>query len=152
LRKLHEGACDATLLAVAGLNRLGMQDHVTCPLPVNVCLPAVAQGAIGVECKADREDIIHLLNPIHHENTMLCVSAERSLLKTLDGSCRTPIAGLAVRNGNTLTLEGLIAKPNGKTIHRLSITCRAELQAAIAAGEELGNTLLGIAGKNFLSS
>lgn len=150
LRKLADGACDATLLAVAGLNRLGMQESVTCPLPPHMCLPAVAQGAIGVECRADRDDIIHLLKSIHHEDTMLCVSSERSLLKTLDGSCRTPIAGLAQRNGSTITLEGLIAKPDGKTIHRRSITCEAELQAAIAAGEELGHILLQLAGKNFL--
>lgn len=151
LRKLAEGACDATLLAVAGLNRLHMQEVITCPLPTQMCLPAVAQGAIGVECRADREDIIALLRPIHHHDTMLCVSAERSLLKTLDGSCRTPIAALARREREMLTLEGLIAKPDGKTIHRRSITCKAEFQAAIAAGEELGHMLLQLAGKNFLA-
>lgn len=147
LRKLREGQCDGTLLAVAGLKRLGMHELLTCPLAVNICLPAVAQGAIGVECRADRPDVIQLLHPIHHDDTMLCVSAERSLLKTLDGSCRTPIAGLAVRNGDTLTLDGLIAEPNGKKIHRDRITCRAELQEAIAAGEMLGRRLLERAGR-----
>lgn len=151
LRKLSEGVCDATLLAVAGLNRLGMQSAVTCPLPTDVCLPAVAQGAIGVECAAHRSEIRDMLAQIHHDETMLCVSAERSFLKTLDGSCRTPIAGLATRTGDTLTLEGLVAKPDGRKIYRRSITCDAHLPTAIAAGEELGATLLELAGKNFLA-
>lgn len=151
LRKLAEGECDATFLAVAGLNRLGMGDCITCPLPTDVCLPAVAQGAIGVECHEDRRDMVELLAAIHHADTMLCVSAERSLLKTLDGSCRTPIAALATRDGDTLSLEALIAKPDGSKIHRRSISCNAELAAALSAGEALGKTLLELAGPNFLT-
>lgn len=150
LRKLSEGVCDATLLAVAGLNRLGMADSITYPLPTDVCLPAVAQGAIGVECRAEDAEIIAMLNRIHHNDTMLCVSAERSMLKTLDGSCRTPIAGLATLHKGELTLEGLLAKPDGSKIHRSSITCKADLQTAIAAGDELGKRLLQMAGKHFL--
>ncbi|MCH2547701.1 MAG: hydroxymethylbilane synthase [Alphaproteobacteria bacterium] len=150
LRKLSEGVCDATLLAVAGLNRLGMGDMVTCPLPTDVCLPAVAQGAIGVECHQDREDIREMLSKIHHPDTMLCVSAERSLLKTLDGSCRTPIGGLATLQGKNLLLEGMVAKPNGKIIHRRSVNCKATLESAERAGHKLGNILLEMAGENFL--
>jgi hydroxymethylbilane synthase len=150
LRKLQEGQCDATLLAVAGLRRLGMADSITCPLPTDVCLPAVAQGAIGVECHEGRSDMLSLLSAIHHHDTMLCVSAERSLLKTLDGSCRTPIAALATREGDTLTLDALIAKPDGSKIHRRSIQCAADIPSAIAAGEELGATLLQLAGPKFL--
>lgn len=152
LRKLGEGMCDATLLAVAGLNRLGMQDTVTSALPVSVCLPAVAQGAIGIECRSDRPDLAKWLLAIHHADTALCVGAERSFLAELDGSCRTPIAGLATRTGDSLTLDGLIAKPNGKTIHRDSISCPATLEDAIAAGSILGKRLLEKAGKNFLAT
>lgn len=151
LRKLGEGVCDATLLAVAGLKRLGMEGVITTALPETVCLPAVAQGAIGVECRADNPQLIAWLSAIHHEDTALCIVAERSFLAELDGSCRTPIAGLATRNGDTLSLEGLIAKPNGKTVYRDSISCKASLEAAEAAGRELGQRLLSRAGDNFLA-
>lgn len=142
LRKLAEGQCDATLLAVAGLNRLGMADTVTCPLPTDICLPAVAQGAIGVECRAEDEEIAALLSAIHHPETMLCVSAERSLLRVLDGSCRTPIGGLATLQGDTLALEGLLATLDGKRVHRHRLACKAGLQEGIRMGEELGRILL----------
>jgi len=152
LRKLSEGMCDATLLAVAGLKRLGMEEVITTPLPVSVCLPAVAQGAIGVECRTDRPELAEWLAAIHHHDTALCIAAERSFLAELDGSCRTPIAGLATLEGETLTLEGLVAKPNGKTVHRDSITCPARLEDAAAAGTELGQRLLARAGRNFLAT
>lgn len=151
LRKLKEGVCDATLLAVAGLKRLDMEDVITTALPESVCLPAVAQGAIGVECRAENTQLIAWLSAIHHEDTALCLMAERSFLAELDGSCRTPIAGLATREGNQLTLEGVVAKPDGSVVHRDSITCPAILAAAEAAGRELGQRLLARAGANFLA-
>lgn len=151
LRKLKEGHCDATLLAVAGLKRLDMADVITTALPESICLPAVAQGAIGVECRADNHALIAWLSAIHHQDTALCVTAERAFLAELDGSCRTPIAGLATRDGDSLRLEGLIAKPDGKTVHRDSITCPAMLEEAEKAGRELGQRLLARAGRHFLS-
>jgi hydroxymethylbilane synthase len=152
LRKLGEGYCDATLLAVAGLKRLDMEDSITAPLPVSVCLPAVAQGAIGVECREDRPDVIEYLQAIHHKETALCVTAERSFLAELDGSCRTPIAALAELKDGTIALEGLVAKPNGKKVYRDSITCKATLKDAARAGSELGKRLREQAGERFLAT
>lgn len=153
LRKLGEGMCDATLLAVAGLKRLGMEEVITTPLPISVCLPAVAQGAIGVECRTDRPELVEWLTAIHHADTALCLTAERSFLAELDGSCRTPIAGLAtLHDNNALTLEGLIAKPDGTAVHRDRITCAARPEDAAAAGKELGQRLLARAGRHFLAT
>lgn len=151
LRKLDEGMCDATLLAVAGLKRLHMEDVITTALPESVCLPAVAQGAIGVECRADNPELIAWLGAIHHDETALCIAAERSFLATLDGSCRTPIAGLATLDGDALVLEGLVARPDGSTVHRDRITCPAEAASAIEAGKTLGERLLRQAGPDFLA-
>lgn len=151
LRKLGEGECDATLLAVAGLKRLGMENVITCPLPASVCLPAIAQGAIGIECRKEDIVLIEWLSAIHHHDTDLCITAERSLLAALDGSCRTPIAGLAELHNGQLTLEGLVARPDGSTHYRRKITVPATLDAAYTAGQELGNTLLELAGPGFLA-
>ena len=95
LRKLEEGVADATLLACAGLRRLGLADRITAPVPTEEMLPAVAQGAIGVETRAGDIAMAELLAPINHEPTALAVTAERAFLAKLEGSCRTPIAGLA---------------------------------------------------------
>lgn len=152
LKKLEEGVCDATLLAVAGLKRLGLSDHITCPLPTDMCLPAIAQGAIGVECRAEDHALRDWLTPIHHSETALRIAAERSLLITLDGSCRTPIGGLATLvDDHVLRLEGLIATPDGSECHRRSILCTASEQEAIAAGRTLGETLLSLADERFFA-
>ena len=95
LRKLEAGDADATLLACAGLHRLGLRDRITAPIEPDVMLPAVAQGAIAIEIRADDSTTAALLGAINHQATAICVAAERALLARLDGSCRTPIAGLA---------------------------------------------------------
>lgn len=95
LRKLEEGECDATLLALAGLKRLSLQDRATAVLDTEDMLPAVAQGAIGIACREADEDAHGLLAALNHEPTRLAVVCERAFLAALDGSCRTPIAGLA---------------------------------------------------------
>lgn len=152
LRKLEEGVCDATLLAAAGLKRLGLNDHITAPLSIELCLPAVAQGTIGVECRADNHALRDWLTPIHHSETALRTAAERSLLATLDGSCRTPIGGLATLvDDHVLRLEGLVATPDGSECHRRSILCTAEEKEAIAAGKKLGQTLLALMDERFRS-
>ena len=94
LRKLEEGVADATFLACAGLNRLGLSQHITAAMPTDVMLPAVAQGAIGIEIRADDDATARLLAPLNDAATALCVAAERAYLAQLEGSCRTPIAGL----------------------------------------------------------
>ena len=95
LKKLADGVAQATILAMAGLNRLGLQDRVSSPLAVDVMLPAVAQGAVGIQTRADDFAMTRLIAPINHQPTGLTVAAERAFLAKLDGSCRTPIAGLA---------------------------------------------------------
>src|SRR5262245_26273890 len=94
LRKLSEGVADATLLALAGLNRLGLADRAAAPVPVAEMLPAVAQGAIGVETRADDTAMAEALAPLNHQPTALAVTAERAFLAKLEGSCRMPIAAL----------------------------------------------------------
>ena len=102
LRKLEEGVADATFLACAGLNRLGLSQHITAAMPTDVMLPAVAQGAIGIEIRADDDATAQLIAPLNDAATALCVTAERAYLAQLEGSCRTPIAGYAELNGGSL--------------------------------------------------
>ena len=105
LRKLSEGVAAATFLACAGLNRLGMADVMACAIEPDEMLPAVAQGAIGIEIASQNERARALLAPLNHESTCLRVNTERAFLAELDGSCRTPLAGHATLNGNELSLR-----------------------------------------------
>ena len=148
LDKLAQGQVDATMLALAGLRRLGKADVVTAILDPSEMLPAVAQGAIGLECRADDEATRELLALINHAETETRVSAERALLARLDGSCHTPIAGLAELAGDTLTLRGLIAKTDGSAI--VDDVVSGPASEAAALGAELGEILLGCAGPGFL--
>jgi hydroxymethylbilane synthase len=147
LRKLEAGDADATLLACAGLNRLGLQHRITSPIETDVMLPAVAQGAIALEIRADDDATAALLGAINHQETAICVTAERALLAKLDGSCRTPIAGLAVLSNDRLRLSGEILTPDGTQSHASS---REGLpQEAVRMGEDLAAELLGRAGPDF---
>ena len=149
LRKLAEGQCAATLLAVAGLNRLGMAEHITETLSTELMLPAVAQGAIGIECHENAAHVLEALRPINHTATECAVHAERAMLTVLDGSCRTPIAGYATIHGDTLTLDGLIAKPDGSQVIRRSIS--GSSKDALKLGAELGAEIKTLAGPDFLT-
>jgi hydroxymethylbilane synthase len=114
LRKLAEGQADATLLALAGLKRLGLVDRAAAIIEPDEMLPAVAQGAIGIECRADDQQTLDILAPLNDRDTALCITAERAMLGVLDGSCRTPIAGLAVLGaGGTIALRGMVLRPDG---------------------------------------
>lgn len=147
LRKLEAGEADATLLACAGLNRLGLQHRITAPISPDVMLPAVAQGAIAIEIRADDDATAALLGAINHQETAICVTAERALLAKLDGSCRTPIAGLATLSSGRLRLSGEILTPDGSQCHASS---REGLpQEAVRMGEDLAAELLGRAGPDF---
>lgn len=149
LRKLAEGEVDATLLAVAGLRRLDKADRITAILPEDQMLPAVAQGAIGIECRSGDDRVLEWLAPLHCLPTAERVAAERALLEVLDGSCRTPIAALAtLGEGGRISLDGLVARPDGSEIHRL----RREGPAADAAalGAETGAELKARIGPDFL--
>ncbi len=133
LRKVAAGDCDATLLAVAGLNRLGLEARATAPLDPEQMLPAVAQGAIGIEARSGDTATAEWLAPLNHAETATRVAAERALLKALDGSCRTPIGGLAVlATDGMLRLSALVARPDGTRLWR------TERHGAAADAEALG--------------
>ena len=117
LRKLDEGVAEATFLACAGLIRLGLLDLIN-PVEVNDMLPAVAQGAIGIEQKSDNEDIRSFLSPIHDQETALQLLVERTFLSELDGSCRTPIGGLAQIIDDKIIFKGEILKLDGSQIFK----------------------------------
>jgi hydroxymethylbilane synthase len=113
LTKLRDEVAEATFLACAGLRRLGLADHITDAVPIDRMLPAVAQGAIGIEIRIDDEDTAKIIAPLDDQATSLCITAERAFLGTLEGSCRTPIAGLARLEGGTLTFVGETLSPDG---------------------------------------
>jgi hydroxymethylbilane synthase len=149
LRKLDAGEVDATLLALAGLNRLGQAEVATSVVETDVLLPAVGQGAIGVTCRADDAAAIGYLEPLNHADTVTRVEAERALLAVLDGSCRTPIAALAELDGaGGLFLRGLVAKPDGGIVHHATRTGPAA--EAVALGRDAGEELRRLAGPAFL--
>jgi hydroxymethylbilane synthase len=140
LRKLAAREVDATMLALAGLRRLDMTDRITAVLETDIMLPAVAQGAIGIETRADDDVTNGLLAALNCEQTFTRVSAERALLAALDGSCRTPIAALAQLDGDgNLTLEALVADPAGSRVLRTERSGAAGDAMALGhdAGEEL---------------
>lgn len=146
-RKLEDGVADATFLACAGLNRLGYGDRITKRVPVAEMLPAVAQGAIGIEIRAGDGEIERLIAPLNHAASAICVVAERAFLTRLEGSCRTPIAGLAVLEGGQLRFRGEILTPDGSAHH--VIERLGEPAAAIRIGDDAAGELLAIAGRDF---
>ena len=145
--KLMAGEFDAIVLALCGLERLGKAGLATEILPPEVMLPAVGQGALAIECRAGDDALRQLLDPLHDPGTAACVGAERAMLAALDGSCRTPIAGLAERDGDRLTLEGLLLKPDGSSEVRARRT--GATGDAAALGAALGSELRSRAGPGF---
>jgi hydroxymethylbilane synthase len=150
LGKLAAGAADATLLALAGLQRLGMPREPSAILSVEEMLPAVAQGAIGVETRANDARSRELLRPLDDFATELAVTAERACLAVLDGSCHTPIAALAEPGNGILRLRSLIALPDGSAVQRDDRTAPAtSLVEAVALGRAAGRALRDKAGPAF---
>ena len=147
LRKLAEGVADATLLAVAGLNRLGRQAEITSYLDAELFPPAPAQGAIGLEIRADDGRTADLIRPLDHAPTSIAVHAERALLGALDGSCRTAIGALSRIDGETLTLKGEILSPDGRIAIFRSHS--GPVSAPERLGHELGQILRDKAGSDF---
>ena len=146
MKKLEDGVAVATFLAMAGLNRLGMAQHAK-PIAVTEMLPAVAQGAIGVERRLADPRAESMLAAIHHTPTGQQLAAERGFLARLDGSCETPIAGLAVLEGATLWLRGEILRPDGTRV--ISGDLRGPVADAAAIGAALADQLLAEAGPGF---
>lgn len=149
LQKLADGVAVATFLAMAGLHRLGMTQVARTQISPDEMLPAVAQGAIGIERRADDQAIARLLEQINDHPTALRVAAERAFLARLDGSCQTPIAGLAELDGDRLLLRGEILRPDGSE----AVAARREGLAmdGEAMGRDLAEELLGRAGPGFLA-
>lgn len=147
LKKLADGVAECTFLAVAGLNRLGMQHVPATPIDDTLMLPAVAQGAIGIERRAGDLDTETMLAAIHDTPTGQRLAAERAFLLTLDGSCETPIAGLATLDGDTLHLRGQVLRPDG------SEAIAGDRSGPIAQGGQMGvdlaQDLLAQAGPGF---
>lgn len=149
LEKLARGEVMATFLAVAGLKRLGMDDVITSILEPPQMLPAVAQGAIGIECREDDHKVGSLLEPLNDLPSALRLRAERAFLKRLDGSCRTPIAGLAEIEGEKLKLSGQILAPDGSLAFDDVVTGRSDEAAGL--GQQLAEMLIERAGQDFMA-
>jgi hydroxymethylbilane synthase len=144
LRKLAEGVAQATFLACAGLNRLGLSDKITAPMPVEIMLPAVAQGAIGLEIRQYDATTRALVAAINHRDTEITVACERAFLAALDGSCRTPIAGHAVLDGAALRFRGHSLTLDG--IHCFETTRQGSHADAARLGREAGEEIKALGG------
>jgi len=139
LAKLDDGQYDAIILAVAGLQRLGFNDRIRSQLSTDISLPAIGQGAIGIECRENDVEVEKLIAPLNHTETNLCVTAERAISQSLEGGCQLPIAGYAQLSNNKLHLRSLVGMPDG------SLLCRSEAQGPhtnpIAIGQRVAAEL-----------
>jgi hydroxymethylbilane synthase len=147
LRKLDADEVDATLLALAGLRRLGLVEHVTSVMSAEEFLPAVGQGAIGIEARKDDTRVCDILARIDHAETSIAVACERAYLAALDGSCKTPIAGHATISGDAIQFRGLIVRPDGSAAHDIAGTGSRKDAATI--GTDAGRELKHRAGPGF---
>jgi hydroxymethylbilane synthase len=150
LRKLAAGEVDAIVLALAGLKRLGLADAATAVLSVDEFLPAVGQGIIAIEARADDERTLDLVRAVSHSATAAALIAERAFLAVLEGSCRTPIAGHAAVAGGRLAFRGLIAKPDGSEV--LEAQRHGAAVVAVRLGAEAGRELKLRAGADFFAA
>jgi hydroxymethylbilane synthase len=150
IRKLSEGVCSATLLALAGLKRLDLEEKATAILSFEEMLPAVAQGAIGIACREGDDDAAEFLAALNHEDTRLAVICERAFLTALDGSCRTPIAGHACQDADgRLSFRGLVASPDGREVHETTRSGEWTEESVLRLGREAGEELKETAGPGF---
>jgi len=135
LRKLDEGEFDAIILAVAGLKRLGFGERIRTPLAPEESLPAVGQGVVCIECRADDDTTTHLMAALDDAPTRACVAAERAMNQALEGGCQVPVAGYAVLEGTQLHVRGLVGEPDGSRV------VRGEIRGPIAEADSLGAAL-----------
>jgi hydroxymethylbilane synthase len=143
LRKVREGLVDATLLALAGLRRLGLEAVATEVLEPRRLLPAVGQGALGIECRADRPELLELLGQLDDATTRICVAAERAFMAAVEGSCRKPLGALAQRDGDRLRLAAMLAEEDCSAMRRAERTCTwsDSVAEAVVLGRSLGEEL-----------
>ena len=142
LSKLDAGEYDAIILAAAGLKRLGLESRIRQPLPAEISLPAVGQGAVGIECRLDDSELISLLQALNHDDTAVCVKAERAMNTRLEGGCQVPIGSFALLEGDQLWLRGLVGAPDGSVMvrgERRGSRAEAEAMGVSLADELLGN-------------
>jgi hydroxymethylbilane synthase len=147
IRKLSAGECDATMLSLAGLRRIGEEAAITSILSTDEMLPAVAQGAIGIECRSDDLATRRRLAPLNDADAAWTIAAERALLAALGGSCRTPIAALAEIRDGALALRAMVISPDGTQCHRTSR--HGAVDDAVALGSDAGAELRRLAGPGF---
>ncbi|MEQ1134560.1 hydroxymethylbilane synthase [Acinetobacter seifertii] len=140
LGKLDDGQYDAIILASAGLKRLGLEQRIRHCIEPNVSLPAVGQGALGLECRADDQEVLALIQPLLHIETDVCVRAERAFNAYLEGGCQVPIAGYATLQDGKIHIEGRVGSPDGQTLLRAEMT--DEAHNAQQLGENLARNLL----------
>jgi hydroxymethylbilane synthase len=148
LKKLDEGIAAATFLAVAGLKRLGLAEKITSAIEASEMLPAVAQGAIGIEIRADDDRTAHIVAALDHQPSHIAVTCERAFLARLDGSCRTPIAGHATLDAaGSIWFRGEVIAPDGSA-HRTA-TRHGAASSALTLGDEAAQEILHSAGSHF---
>jgi len=147
LQKIRDGVADATLLACAGLNRMGLAHEITSRFDVVDFPPAPGQGAITIEANLENARVLELLAPLNHKKTEIALIAERAFLEELDGSCRTPIGALAAIDGDALSLHGIILKPDGSASHEHHL--EGTISDAREMGLELGKIVKDEAGESF---
>ena len=140
VNKLESGEFDAVVLAAAGLKRLGFGSRISARLDFDECLPAIGQGAIGIECRADNEELITALQQVQHPGTRRCLDAERSLAAKLEASCESPVAAYAEVRDGELLLRGLVASPDGTKV--ISGRRRGRLIDAEWLGQDLARELI----------
>lgn len=141
LQKLDEGQYDAIILAAAGLKRLGFENRIKHYLSIDESLPAVGQGALGIECRADDYQLKEKLAALEHIHTRICVVAERSMNHALNGGCQVPIGAYAeIINNSTITLRGLVAKLDGSKI--LTAHASADIDSAEQLGKQVAKELI----------
>lgn len=150
LRKLDEGQMDAIILAAAGLERLGHKDRIKEVIPADICLPAVGQGALAIECRTDNEEVRQMLEFLNSLPTKQATDAERAFLGLIEGGCQVPIGVHAEVENDIITINAIIASLDGTTILRDTISGSA--QDAEALGKQLGNKMLAEGGKQILAS
>lgn len=149
LRKLDEGQYAAIILAAAGLKRLGLGERITSLLPTGQSLPAVGQGAIGIECRAGRDDLVALLAPLNHPDTAACVTAERGMSRALAGSCQVPLGGFAEIADGVLRLRGFVSSVDGVRVVRSEVS--GQPGDAEQIGAELAQRLIGMGADKILA-
>ncbi|XXT22131.1 hydroxymethylbilane synthase [Sorangium sp. So ce429] len=143
LRKVSDGAFDAIVLALAGLKRLGLADRATEVLSPEVSLPAIGQGALGIECRTDDGSVRDVLSALVDAETTTCVTAERAVMAAVEGNCRTPVAAYAVRDGGALWLRALLAEPDGSRLRKAErrVAWPGDAREAARLGADLGAEL-----------